>query len=171
MYLLLETTMEVEVIYRTGNIANDESDMIINTVNCVGVMGKGVALAYKKKFPAMFKEYKQLCIEKKIRIGKMFVFITKNEDRTQYVVNFPTKYYWRKPSKLEWIEYGLEDLSNLMLTCNPATLAIPPLGCGNGGLKWERVEPMVMQYLVNSRKLLKGEKLTIYIYNAKVNGK
>lgn len=156
--------MEVEVIYKQGNIADDEAEVLINTVNCVGVMGKGVAKLFKEKFPAMYRKYKELCNDNQIKIGKMSVFIFTRNDKTQHIVNFPTKVHWRNPSTLEMVELGLKDLSELLVKIKPQTMAMPMPGCGNGGLNWEDVKPLVYNHLVNSRKLLKGKKLTIYIY-------
>lgn len=156
--------MDVKIVFKKGSVANDNADVLINTVNCVGIMGAGVAKVYKEKYPDMFKEYRKLCLDKKMCIGKLFTYITRVGDQTKYIVNFPTKLDWKNKSKLEYIEYGLEELSELLLNLKPSSIAMPSIGCGNGGLDWKKVYPLIKQYLVDNRRVLSGKEMTIYIY-------
>jgi O-acetyl-ADP-ribose deacetylase (regulator of RNase III) len=113
----------------------------VNTVNTVGVMGKGVALMFKEAFPDNFRAYENACKRKEIHIGRMFVTERQNLIGPKWIINFPTKQHWRNPSKIEWIEEGLEDLKRIIIENNIKSLAIPPLGSGNGGLGWVNVRP------------------------------
>lgn len=121
-------------------------DAIVNTVNCVGVMGKGIALQFKKKWPANFKAYAAACKAKQVRLGEMFIFDLGALATPRYIVNFPTKGHWRSDSKLEDIKAGLHDLVTQIKALNIQSIAMPPLGCGNGGLPWEDVKPLIEQY-------------------------
>lgn len=121
-------------------------EAMVNTVNCVGVMGKGVALEFKNRWPANFRAYKTLCDAKKLKPGKMFVFDTKElfaSEGPRYLINFPTKAHWRSKSKMEYIEGGLDALVQVIREHRISSIAIPPLGCGNGGLNWSDVRPLI----------------------------
>lgn len=134
--------------YLTGNILESKAEALVNTVNTVGVMGKGVALQFKKAYPNNFKAYSQACKDKQIDIGKLFV--TKDGNvitGDKYIVNFPTKKNWRNPSEYEYIEKGLEDLVKIISKLQIRSIAIPPLGAGNGGLEWPKVKKMISTYL------------------------
>lgn len=134
--------------YLTGNLLDSEAKALVNTVNTVGVMGKGIALQFKKAYPNNFKSYHQACKKKEVEVGKLFV--TKDNSLTtgeKIIINFPTKNDWRKPSEYEYIEEGLKDLLRVVEKHNIKSIAIPPLGAGNGGLKWEKVKGMIIQYL------------------------
>ncbi len=126
--------------YRIGDILECEADALVNTVNCVGVMGRGIALQFKKAFPENFKAYRQACEREEVRIGEMFVFETGRLVQPRYVVNFPTKRHWRSKSRLEDIEAGLEALVTVIRERGIRTIAIPPLGSGLGGLPWSDVK-------------------------------
>lgn len=130
--------------FKAGNILTDKSQAIVNTVNCVGVMGKGLALQYKKAFPENFKQYKSACDKKIVEPGKMF--ITKYEDilGSKYIINFPTKKHWKGASKIEYIENGLEDLITQIRLLGIKSIAIPPLGAGLGGLDWFLVKNSII---------------------------
>ena len=132
--------------YTVGNILQADYQALINTVNTVGVMGKGIALAFKKSFPANYKEYRKAFEAGELEIGKMFVHNT-GQITPQLIINFPTKKHWRHKSKLEYIESGLDDLIRVITKYNIRSLAIPPLGCGNGGLQWSVVKPLIEQKL------------------------
>lgn len=119
-------------------------DAIVNTVNCVGVMGKGVALECKEKWPLNFKVYAKECRIGNVRIGEMLVYPTEPPNRPKYIINFPTKKHWRQPSQIEYIQLGLIDLVRQVQSLNIFTIAIPPLGCGNGGLNWDVVRPLIV---------------------------
>jgi O-acetyl-ADP-ribose deacetylase (regulator of RNase III) len=130
-----------------GNIIESKAQAIINTVNTKGVMGKGIALQYKKAFPEMFEEYKKACKSGQVVIGKMHVWQNKALFGPKYIINFPTKDDWEKPSKLEYIEKGLADLVTIIKQLAIDSIAIPPLGCGNGRLSWKAVKPLIIKAL------------------------
>lgn len=131
--------------YKIGDILQEDSaEALVNTVNCVGVMGRGIALQFKKAFPENFRAYKAACDQKRVRPGKMFVFERNQLANPKYIINFPTKRHWRGKSKIEDIESGLEALVNEVQVRGIKSLAIPPLGSGLGGLDWsEQVKPRI----------------------------
>ena len=136
--------------YITGNILESKADALINTVNTVGVMGKGIALQFKKAYHNNYKAYVQACKKNEIGIGKLLIVKDSNLDSGEkYIINFPTKKDWRKPSEYEFIEAGLEDLIRIIKDYNIKSIAIPPLGAGNGGLEWEKVKKMIENKLSN----------------------
>ena len=137
--------MNLEVIY--GNMFNSKAQTIVNTVNCVGVMGKGIALVFKLKYPKMFDIYRILCKEKKIGIGKLWLY--KGESDSPWVLNFPTKYHWKYPSKLEYIEKGLKNFIEIYKEQGITSIAFPILGTHNGGLNKSDVIPLMSKYLSN----------------------
>ncbi|MBO4700916.1 MAG: macro domain-containing protein [Alphaproteobacteria bacterium] len=129
-----------------GDIFKAETEAVVNTVNCVGIMGKGIALQFREKYPENYKSYKHACDNGKVVVGKMFV--TKNGLlKPNYIINFPTKEHWRGKSKLEYIETGLDDLKLVLQKYNIKSVAIPPLGAGNGGLDWLTVKQLIIQKL------------------------
>ncbi|MCX6152585.1 MAG: macro domain-containing protein [Candidatus Kapabacteria bacterium] len=132
--------------YTTGNIIRCETEAIVNTVNTQGVMGKGIALAFKEAFPLNFKQYEIACKEGTIDIGKLFLTET-GELYPKYIINFPTKKHWRFPSKYEYIESGLNDLIRIIKEKGIKSISIPPLGAGNGRLDWIKVKIMIQKYL------------------------
>lgn len=134
------------ISFEKKNILSVQADAIVNSVNLVGVMGKGVALSIKEAFPENYKKYKKACEEKKIDIGNIFVTET-GYLFPKYIINFPTKKHWRYPSKYEWIEQGLISLVNWLKLNNVNSIVIPPLGSGNGKLDWEKVKPMILDYM------------------------
>ena len=137
--------------YVTGNILDSEAEALVNTVNTDGIMGKGIALQFKKAFPTNFKLYQQACKDKIVDIGKLFITKDSNiTSGTKYIINFPTKQSWRKPSEYSFIESGLDDLLRVLQVNNIKSIAIPPLGAGNGGLEWERVKNIIERKLSNS---------------------
>lgn len=127
------------ITFKTGDIFKEEADAIVNTVNCVGVMGRGIALQFKKRFPENFKVYEAACKHKEVVPGKMFVHETGSLIGPKYVINFPTKRHWRGASRMEDIESGLQDLAAVIANLNIKSIALPPLGCGLGGLDWNEV--------------------------------
>ncbi len=144
--------------YIKGNILESSAQALVNTVNTVGVMGKGIALQFKKTFPSNYKSYFEACKKNEIKIGKLFVFIDSNMLTGQkIIINFPTKTDWRKPSEYEYIEKGLDDLIGIINQHNIKSIAIPPLGAGNGGLEWEKVKKIINTKLQNIN-------VDIYIY-------
>jgi O-acetyl-ADP-ribose deacetylase (regulator of RNase III) len=128
-----------------GNLLNADVEALVNTVNCVGYMGKGIALQFKKAFPQNFEAYQRACKKKEVRPGKMFVFETDSMVTPKYIINFPTKRHWRGKSHMEDIESGLKALIKEVKRLNLTSIALPPLGCGLGGLKWNVVRPMIEQ--------------------------
>ncbi len=125
--------------YTQGNLLDDPAEALVNTVNEVGVMGKGVALMFREGFPDNTVAYEQACKAHEVRVGKMFVTKNKVLMGPRWIINFPTKKHWRQPSKMEWIRAGLKDLVKVVQENGIATIALPPLGCGNGGLEWPQV--------------------------------
>lgn len=135
------------ISYIKGNLFTSNAKILVNTVNTVGVMGKGIAADFKRIYPKMFEEYKHLCDTKKLDIGEFFLYKTQNK----WVLNFPTKKHWKSPSKLEYIEEGLKALISQANELQLNDIAMPKLGCGNGGLDWEtQVKPLVEKYLKKS---------------------
>lgn len=124
------------ITFTQGNLIEAKVDAFVNTVNTVGVMGKGIALMFKERFPENFRRYAEACKAKEIRVGKMFVTSNNELDGPRWIINFPTKQHWRSPSRMEWIQSGLEDLKSVLLERGIKSVAIPPLGAGNGGLEW-----------------------------------
>lgn len=128
-----------------GNLLRDDAQALVNTVNTVGVMGKGIALQFKRAFPEVFTEYAAACAEGRVRPGR--VLPVRLEDGDRWVLNFPTKRHWRENSRLEDIRSGLDDLVRLLLEHDIRSVALPPLGCGNGGLDWSQVRPLIVERL------------------------
>ena len=124
-------------------LKQDNVDAIVNTVNCVGVMGKGIALQFKNKWPDNFAQYQAACKAGEVRPGKMHVYDAGAYAQPHFIINFPTKDHWRGNSKLAFIQDGLQDLIAQVQALGIRSIAIPPLGCGNGGLDWADVKPMI----------------------------
>lgn len=126
-----------------GNLLAADVEALVNTVNCVGVMGKGIALQFKKAFPANFMAYARACKAGEVHLGAMFVFATGSLHNPRFLVNFPTKQDWRSRSRIEDIRTGLQSLVAEIRGRRIRSIAIPPLGCGNGGLDWRDVRPLI----------------------------
>lgn len=137
------------ITLKSGNFFDYEATIRINTVNCVGVMGAGVALQFKNLFPQMFNEYKNLCNLKKLVPGKLHIWESENIFENLIIINFPTKNHWKVPSEYEYIEKGLDALHKYLSTSFGKTITIPALGCGHGGLDWDIVKPMIYKKLDN----------------------
>ena len=133
--------------FTQGNLLEAPAEALVNTVNTVGVMGKGIALMFKEAFPRNFRAYEDACKQKEISVGRMFVTETSSLEGPRWIINFPTKQHWRQPSKLEWIVEGLNDLRRVIQDRNIRSIALPPLGAGNGGLDWSEVRPEVQRIL------------------------
>lgn len=130
--------------FRRDNLLEADAEALVNTVNTVGVMGKGIALQFKKKFPENFKAYARACKGGKVEVGKMFTFPLDKLTNPRYIINFPTKQHWRGKSRLEYVREGLEDLVHEIERLGIGSIAVPPLGCGNGGLDWDdEVRPLI----------------------------
>jgi len=130
-----------------GNILDSKTQALVNTVNTVGVMGKGIALQFKERFPQNFKAYQKACKEGLVKTGKMFVFREADLDGEKIIINFPTKQEWYRKSQYSYIEEGLKDLARVIRGQGIQSIAIPPLGCGHGGLNWEKVNALITKYL------------------------
>jgi O-acetyl-ADP-ribose deacetylase (regulator of RNase III) len=127
------------ITYTQGNLLEADAEVLVNTVNTVGVMGKGIALMFKERFPSNYKEYQAAAKRQELRTGKMFAVEVRELGGPRWVVNFPTKQHWKAPSRLKWIVEGLKDLRRFVLEHSVRSIAIPPLGAGNGGLQWSQV--------------------------------
>lgn len=122
------------------NIFDSNAQALVNPVNCVGVMGAGLARQFAKRYPKMLREYQEVCRDGELKPGLMHVYRLHNQ---RYIINFPTKNHWREKSRLEYIVSGLEELSVVLQEYMIDSIAIPALGCGLGGLDWEDVRPLL----------------------------
>lgn len=144
------------IIYKQGNLFEDEAEAFVNAVNLVGVMGAGIALQFKKRYPEMFKDYKKQCKAGKLALGTMHVYKRK-EENPKYIINFPTLYHWKDKSKLKDIKQGLEDLLTVVKKKKIKSIAIPALGCGVGGLEWREVKQVI-------ENTFKDSKVQVHLY-------
>lgn len=133
--------------FKTGDILSADAEALVNTVNCVGIMGRGIALQFKNAFPANFKAYEAACEREEVQPGKMFVFETGTMTNPKYIINFPTKRHWRGKSRIEDIESGLKALVDQIRARGIRSIAIPPLGSGLGGLNWADVRARIVEAL------------------------
>lgn len=132
------------IAYTSSNIFDSPVQCLVNPVNTVGVMGKGIAAEFKKQYPEMFRAYQRHCKSNEFSTGQLFLYRT----NIKWVLNFPTKKHWRSGSKPEWIEAGLKKLVETYADQGIQSIAMPQLGCGHGGLDWEtQVKPLVERYL------------------------
>ena len=127
-----------------GNILQADVEALVNTVNCVGVMGRGIALQFRNEFPDNYAAYKAACDREEVQPGTMFVFALRELQSTRYIINFPTKRHWKGKSRLEDIKSGLAALVSEIRQRGIQSIAIPPLGCGLGGLNWSEVRPLIV---------------------------
>lgn len=133
----------------TGNLLTANAEALVNSVNTVGIMGKGIALMFKETFPENFKLYEAACKKGDVKVGHMFVTERNLLGGPKWIINFPTKEHWRNPSKLTWIEEGLADLTRVIQDKNIRSIALPPLGSGNGGLDWKEVRSKIESAFAN----------------------
>lgn len=131
------------VTFVKGDIFKSPAQVLTNTVNCVGVMGKGVALEFKNRYPKMFNDYKLKCDQNNVKPGQPYLW----EDDSVQVLNFPTKRHWKDNSLLQDIEDGLKHLASSYEQMGIQSIAMPALGCGLGGLKWSEVQPLIVKHL------------------------
>lgn len=131
------------ITYVSGSLFESPAQVLVNTVNTEGVMGKGIALKFKKIYPTMFVEYQRLCERGEINIGVLWIYKTPHK----WILNFPTKRSWRQPSQIEYIKKGLQKLKKEFVELNIESIAFPALGCGNGELDWQDVKPVMEEYL------------------------
>lgn len=140
--------------YVHGDLLLSEAQVLVNTVNCVGVMGKGIALQFKRAHPDMFRSYRKACLNGEVRPGKPHIYRAGHK----VIFNFPTKDHWRSPSEYEYIVLGLVALVSFLQNGNYTSIAVPPLGCGNGGLSWDVVKVL----LATAMEHVDG--VTVYVY-------
>jgi O-acetyl-ADP-ribose deacetylase (regulator of RNase III) len=146
------------ILSTQGDILRDESEAIVNTVNCVGVMGRGIALQFRNAYPENYKAYEKACQREEVQPGKMFVHETGELTGPRFIVNFPTKRHWRGKSRIEDIDAGLKALIEVLREKKIRSIALPPLGSGLGGLDWAQVRPRIVAAL----GALDHVKVTIY---------
>lgn len=146
------------ISYAKGNLLAADVEAVVNSVNTVGVMGKGIALMFKEAFPKNFEEYKAACDGGEVEVGRVFVTESGKLMGPKWIINFPTKKHWRQPTKMEWITEGLKDLRRVVVENDIHSLAVPPLGCGNGGLDWRNVHPAIEDALGS----LSGVEVIVY---------
>lgn len=132
--------------FKSGDLLQSQADALVNAVNCVGIMGKGIALQFRQQFPENYQVYAHACINGELEPGKLLITATGQSD-TRFIINFPTKRDWRGKSKMEYIEDGLQALVLEIKARGITSIAIPALGCGNGGLFWEQVRPLIEETL------------------------
>ena len=135
------------ITFTQGNLLESNAEALVNTVNTVGVMGKGIALMFKERFVDNFRRYSAACKAKQVRTGQMFVTETNELVGARWIINFPTKDHWRAPSQMTWITAGLQDLRRFLIENQVKSIAIPPLGAGNGGLDWLAVRAEIESIL------------------------
>ncbi len=143
------------ILYIRGDILKSEAEAIVNPVNCEGIMGKGLAYQVRKMYPKTYHEYKVACKEGRLKIGKMHW----TRENNKIIINFPTKNKWREKSRIGYIVEGLESLIYVVRELNITSIAIPPLGCGLGGLNWNQVRKILTDNLEQI-----SDDVTIYIY-------
>ena len=132
------------ILYVQGDLFQTPAQVLVNTVNTVGVMGKGVALQFKRHFPEMFAKYSELCEKGDFNVGSLWLYKTPNK----WVLNFPTKRHWRQPSRIEYVESGIKKFVETYSSMGIHSIAFPPLGCGNGQLDFRsQVQPLMEKYL------------------------
>jgi O-acetyl-ADP-ribose deacetylase (regulator of RNase III) len=127
-----------------GDLLDADVEALVNPVNTIGVMGKGLALVFKRRFPEGFRAYAAACRRGEVAIGRMFVVETTGATGPRYLINFPTKKHWRDPSLLEYVRAGLTALVDEIRARKIRSIALPALGCGNGGLAWSDVKPLIV---------------------------
>ena len=149
--------------YITGNLLESDAEALVNTVNTFGVMGKGIALQFKNTFPNNYKKYSEACKNKELEIGQLLITEENILSGKKIVINFPTKTNWRLPSEYKYIEAGLEELVKVIKEKSIKSIAIPPLGAGNGGLDWNKVKSILEKYLSQIEA-----EIFIYEPNAKI---
>lgn len=146
------------LVYHRTNLLESNAQTLVNTVNCVGAVGKGLAAEFKRNYPEMFKPYQNICATGKLVPGKIWLW----RSSSRWILNFPTKRHWRNPSKLEWIEAGLVQFGVEYKELGITEIAFPRLGCGNGGLSWDDVRPLMERHLMTL-------PINVYIHDYEVN--
>jgi O-acetyl-ADP-ribose deacetylase (regulator of RNase III) len=146
------------LFYKRTNLLDATTQTLVNTVNCVGVMGKGIAKEFKGRNPEMFESYRRICDQKALEPGKLWLW----RGAPSWILNFPTKRHWRHPSRIEWIEAGLQKFVSTYEAQGISEVSFPKLGCGNGNLDWNDVRPLMEGYLSNL-------KIPVYIHDYSVD--
>lgn len=146
------------LIYKKGNLLEDDAEALVNAVNTVGVMGAGIARQFKSTFPEMYEVYKRDCERGAVQLGKVHVVLVETKKGSKYVINFPTLAHWQDKSKLENIASGLDDLIRVIKEKGIKSIAIPPLGCGVGGLNWDDVRQLIEE------KFRMVKHVTVHLY-------
>lgn len=136
--------------YASGDLLTDDAEALINTVNCVGVMGKGIALQFKRSYPENFRIYKAACLKRDVKLGEVFPVATNSIVGPRWIINFPTKGHWKSRSSLQDIRTGLVSLKSFIDKEGVTSIAIPPLGAGNGGLAWNDVKPLLEEFAAST---------------------
>nr|WP_320010547.1 macro domain-containing protein [uncultured Desulfobulbus sp.] len=144
--------------YVKGNLLKSKVEALVNTVNTVGVMGKGIALMFKEAFPDNFIHYERACKEERVQVGNLFIHENVKLFGPKWIVNFPTKKHWRNRAKVEWVTAGLKELRKFILENQVKSIAIPPLGCGNGGLDWQ----LVRKEIENNLSDISGVEILVF---------
>jgi len=144
----------------SGDIFKAKTEAIVNTVNTVGIMGKGLALQFKHAYPDMYKEYVKICKAKELYVGRLFIY-EPDDDKFKYIINFPTKKHWRDNSKLKDIKVGLEVLVKKIKLLKIKSISVPALGCNNGKLNWDDVMSLMLENLM---PLAMNNNIDIYLY-------
>ena len=150
------------ITYTSGNIFDADVEALVNPVNCVGVMGAGLAKQFKERFPENYQQYRWDCTNNRVSVGKMHVFEVKplSTNKHRYIINFPTKIVPQERSQFSYIRDGINDLVNVLYRYEIQSVAIPKLGCGLGGLEWKTVRPVIDDMLHNN--LIKHVNILIY---------
>lgn len=146
------------IAFRQGNLLEADVEAVVNTVNTEGVMGRGIALMFKERFPENYRIYQAACKAREVRTGKMFVTANNELQGPRWIINFPTKEHWKAPTRIEWVKSGLVDLVRFIKEQGIKSIALPPLGCGNGGLQWSDVRPLITTALSE----LEGVEVILY---------
>jgi O-acetyl-ADP-ribose deacetylase (regulator of RNase III) len=150
----------MSVTFQSGNLFDSDCQTIVNTVNCVGVMGKGVALLTRLRYPALFAEYQKKCAAQEIKVGSLWLY--KALPPAPWVLNFPTKIHWKDPSRFEYLEKGLAFFLQHYQEWGITSIAFPLLGAHNGGLPPERVKELMSRYLSEANM-----RVDVYTFNAR----
>jgi O-acetyl-ADP-ribose deacetylase (regulator of RNase III) len=149
--------------FHNGDLFSAKTDALVNTVNCVGVMGKGIAAQFKSRYPDMFVDYLLVCQRKELRPGKLHVYFHTWVGGGVKIISFPTKLDWRNPSKYAWIDVGLARLFAITIPAwNIKSIAIPALGCANGGLQWDKVKSLIQKWYHTFDDLVGSVDVKVY---------
>lgn len=144
--------------FQRGDILQADAEALVNTVNCVGIMGRGIALQFRKEFPENYDAYRAVCDRGELHLGMMLVFSLNRLQSPRYIINFPTKRHWKGNSRIEDIRAGLKSLVEEVRQRGITSVAVPPLGCGLGGLNWDQVRPLIEEAFSH----LPGVRVLVY---------